>query len=672
MIHDGAPLSERRVWGFLGDCYIRVVPPDDAAHRHAERRPSLADDPVALVVGLALVGVVPIGLYAFGLPRQRVEWITGLVVMLFFLLTVVRSPANGVALLYLVPPLFNGEDAQPYFWLLEVFVYATLAAGLGIRLWRRRPFVVPHAPLLLFFLATTVASVPLTLEELWLQIQVSPWREVLEVIRRADLAEDLFYVRTVFNVTSGLALVVLVVNERWSRQRVTRLAVAATLVYTATAVVGLWCYWRPPGLTRTFLTLWVGGDSMGGFQGLGFNVAYFAQYALAYLPLMVLVLVESTAAWTRAMAMFGLLVTAYTIPATRQRAAFALFALELTLLLASGAIWWWRTRSVRWGMLAGAVAGVVATSVGLLAFTAVGPDALRRVEMLRQQGDPYRVTVLSVARRMFLDEPVLGIGSGRFAGEFTRYYPDPAMHVGSLSAHNLYAQFLAEQGVVGLASFLALLTVVVLGAVRTLRGPSDARTVLALLLTSLGIWLAYGAIQHTFLMRSMQVYFWITAGLLVALARPTSGTRRWRPWLLVLAVILILGAVRVHAVLRRPIPIGYSWGFHAGDPAHDRWTRGGAIMNLPAQGRTLTLAFAFPVITARPQRVTVLVDGVEIRRLAFRSPSDWSVVEVPIDKPRGAPVLVQVRVAYSIVPADLGVYPDSRHFGVVMKAPSWH
>jgi O-antigen ligase len=641
--------------------------------RRAGRMHSLTRDPVALILALALIGLVPIALHGVGLPGHRVEWITAVVVALFFLLTVLRSPANGLVLLYLLPPLFNGEDSRPYFWLFELLVYSTLAAGFGRHLWRRRALVFPQLPFFLLFLLATLVSVPLSLKELWLQIQVSPWREVLEGIRRANLWEDLFYVRTVFNVASGIGLAVLVVNEPWSRPRLLRLAAAATLVYAAVAVIGLWCYRLPVAPGQTFLTLWLGGNMMGGFQGLGFNLGYFAQYALCYLPLVVLTLVDSPAVWPKVTAVFSLLVTVYMIPTTRQRAAYVLFLLELAALLAAGTIWWWRTRSGRRVALAVSAGAVFATLAGLLAFTALRPAAFRRVLELWQEGDLYRRIVLGVARRMVFDEPMLGVGSGRFAGEFSRYHADPAMQWGSLSAHNLYAQLLAEQGVIGLACFVALVTVVVVGAVRAIRQPTEERTVVFFLLASLGVWLVYGGIQYTFLIRSMQGYFWITAGLLVALAPSTSRARRWRPWSAVLAVVLALAVFRVHAVLRRPVPLDYEWGFHAGDAAPFNWTRGGAVLNLPAQGRVLILSFAFPIphVTEHLQRVIVLVDGVEVRRFGFRSPTAWEVVEVPIVKPRGAPVLVQVRVSRSVVPATLGLSADTRRFGVLMKPPSW-
>src|SRR5262249_48049608 len=151
-----------------------------------------------------------------------------------------------------------------------------------------------------------------------------------------------------------------------------------------------------------------------------------------------------------------------------QRAAYVLFGLELLALLAGGVAWWWRARSRRGAVIAVATVAVAVTLGGLLAFTTLGQVTLRRAIQLREIGDPYRVTGLSVSGRMFREEPWLGIGTGRFAGEFARYDPDPDMQWGSLSAHNLYAQFLAEGGAIGLACFLALVVAVVFGALRSL------------------------------------------------------------------------------------------------------------------------------------------------------------------------------------------------------------
>jgi O-antigen ligase len=647
-----------------------VVPADV----HEERTCSVAQDPVVLVMGLGVIGLLAIGVHLAGIPLPfRVQHIAAGVVVLFFLVSTLLSPANGLVLLYLVPPLFNGEDKRPYFSLLEVLVYLTLLVGFGTRLWRRERLVFPYAPLVLLFLVSTVISFPLNLKEMWLEFQVSPWREVLEGIRRADLWENLFYVRTVLNVASGIGLYVLVVNEPWPRKRLVRVAAAATVVYTTVTVLGLWRYWAPFAPGQTFLTLWLGGDAMGGFQGLGFNVGYFAQYALAYLPLLALGLIESTPRWATAVAGCGLLLSAYTIVATYQKAAHFVFLLELVVLLVAGAMWWKGEQRVGRGRLMFGIGALAVILAGLLTFTTMGSKALTKLLDLWQHGDLYRVNVLSVAWRMFLEEPLLGIGSGRFAHMFSRYNPDPGMQWGFLSAHNLYAQFLAEQGALGLVSFLALVTAIVTPAIRRVRQLTEERTALFFLLMSMGAWLVYGCFQYTVLMRSMQVYFWITLGLLVVLARGASSHRISIPWLAVIAAVLAVTTLRIDAVLRRPVPIGYAWGLHAGDVREARWTRGGAVLNLPVQGKVLTLAFAFPVPQiSEPQRVTVLVDGVQFRQIVLRpSPSTWEIVEIPVDKAAGAPLLVQVRVAYFIVPEKLFGSSDRRRYGVLMRPLSW-
>jgi len=646
-----------------------VVPADV----HAERKCSVTQDPVVLVMGLGVIGVLAICVHLAGIPLHPAQYITAGVVVFFFLVSTLLSPANGLVLLYLVPPLFNGEDQRPYFSLLEVLVYLTLLVGFGTRLWRRERLVFPYAPFVLLFLVSTVISLPLNLQEMWLEFQVSPWREVLEGIRRADLRENLFYVRTALNVASGIGLYVLVVNEPWPRERLVRVAAAATVVYTTVTVLGLWCYWVPVAPGQTFLTLWLGGDAMGGFQGLGFNVSYFAQYACAYFPLLGLTLIESRRRWVIAVAGFGLLLSTYTIVATYQKAGQFVFLLELVVLLVAGAMWGKGERRVGRGRLMFGVGALAVILAGLLTFTPMGSKALKKLLDLWQYGDPYRVNVLSVAWRMFLEEPLLGIGSGRFAHMFSRYNPDPGMQWGSLSAHNLYAQVLAEQGALGLVSFLTLLAVSMTPAIQRVRHVAKERTAFFFLLMSMGVWLVYGCLQYTFLMRSMQVYFWITLALLVVLARGASRHRIPVLWLAVIAAVLTVTTLRINAALGRPVPIGYAWGLHAGDTREARWTRGGAVLNLPAQGKVLTLAFAFPVPQiAEPQRVTVLVDGAQFRQIVLgHSPSTWEIVEIPVDKAAGAPLLVQVRVAYSIVPAARGVNSDTRRLGVLMKPPSW-
>src|SRR5262249_37290422 len=138
-------------------------------------------------------------------------------------------------------------------------------------------------------------------------------------------------------------LYVLVVNERWSPWRLARLAAAASVVYAAVVVWGAWLYRGPPS-HRTFLTLWLGGDALGGVQGLGFNVSDFAQYACAYLPLMGVALLDGHARWAVWVARFALLVSPFAIVATSQRTGLAVCLVEILALLIGAVVWWRRER----------------------------------------------------------------------------------------------------------------------------------------------------------------------------------------------------------------------------------------------------------------------------------------------------------------------------------------
>lgn len=629
-------------------------------------------DPVVLAAGLGLIFAVAVAVEITPFPRDRAQQLTALGLGLLFAVAVCLAPRNGLMLLFLVPAIFNGEDLQPYFFLLEALVWLTLIGGFAVHLWRRRSLAFPYAPFVLLLLLSTVVSFPLNVKELWLEIQVSSWRELVEDLFRGDLWGNLFYVRTVLNVLSGIGLYVLVVNQPWRRELLVRLAVGATLLVSAVELVGLgWVRVFPP---RLFLSLYLGGNVAGGFSGVGFNTSYFAQWALAYLPFAVLVLVERAPRWAKACAVATVLLGGYTVLLTYQRGAYVVLIVEVGLLLLAA----WGLRTPRgWGAFV-AVCGVGAALLMLVAgflLMPVGARAIEKMLMLWRSGESYREHVLQVAWRMFRAEPVLGIGSGRFAHMFQFYSSDPAaFQWGSLSSHNLYTQVLAEQGALGLASFLAVLGVTVGRMVRAQRRLGDARPVVLLLLVSLGAWLGYGLLQYTFLLRSMQVYFWVILGLLAALTlslRPPP--RPGRGWVVgVLVVVGVAGGFRAHATAMRPIPRGFTFGLHEREADGTRWTRGGAVLEVPVAGRVLRFDVAYPIPEAsrRPQRVTVLVDGSPVRRITLTDPA-WKTVEIPIEKPLGRRVLLGVRVEHTFIPAAIGVSPDTRRLGVLVRSLRW-
>jgi O-antigen ligase len=628
-------------------------------------------DPVAVVLALGLVGVAGAGLVLGGVPLRLAQPLTAAAFLLVSVGLIVRSTANGIVLLFLLPPFFNGDNDLPYFWLLDTVLLFTLLRGFAGHLWWRRPLAFPRAPVFVLFLLSAVISLPLDLRALWLEVQVSPWSDVLETLRRGGLPGRLAYVRAVLNVASGIALCVLVVNRPWPPAVLRRLATAITLLLAISVTLGFGAYWAPTATRPTFVTVWLGGTLNRGFPGLGFNVSYFAQFVLAYLPLVGLVLAERSARWAMALGLAVLPLVCSAVLLTRQRGAYLVLVLELVLLLVVGLRARWSGAAPRrGGLVPGAIATVV-TVAALLAFTQIGETVRGSILEKWQQGDEVRTHLLAVTARMFADQPLLGIGSGRFFDLFPLYSSRPEMQFGSWSAHNLYAQLLAEQGAVGLLSLLALIGITLGPAARAVRR-GTASPALAFFLVSLATWLVYGVLQYTFLLRAMQLYFWIALGVVVALspapARPPRLGRRWRA--VGLAVLVVIAGVRLHAVMLRPAP--GAWGFHDWQPGEMRWTRGGAWLALPVGGPILRLTFAGPDprITGRPQQVLVTLDGVRVGWISL-APGIWTTLDVPVGKPVGTTVLLQLRPAYTFIPAALGINDDSRRLGVLVKPLLW-
>jgi O-antigen ligase len=643
-------------------------------------------DPLTLVGLVGAIVTVALALHFTPLSDLRVQQVTAWLVAALFAGSVVLSATNGLYLLFLLPGVFNGEDFRPYFYLLELLVGLTLARGLAAHIMARRRLAFPHAPFVLLFLASTVVALPLNLRETWLHLQVTPWTAWLGELRQSDHLSHLFTVRLILNVATGIGIYVLAANERWTRAAVLRLALAATVVYVGITGVGLFFHWFTEPVWRTFLTLFLTGPYTGGFVGLGSNVSFFAQYALPCLPLVVLVALGYRG-WRRWLALGALLVSAYTVLATHQRGATLALILEVGLLLGVG---WTLARDpafARVGRATIAAAGLVTLLAALLLhFTPLRSWAVETfANLVLERGEAVRRQTLRVAGQMLSDHPLLGVGSGRFAHFFPRHSlpSDVASQLfvfePGWSTHNLYVQLAAEQGLVGLASFLLMVGAVVVPIVRSQRRLAEDRPTVLLLLVSLAAWLIYGLLYYTFLLRAQQLFFWITLGLLVSLtaavAPPVRLPRRW--WKAGGLALLALLALRVHEVASWPLPPGLAQGVHReweywADPGGARWTRGGAVLNPRVEGTVMVLPLAFPVghLTPRPQRAWVSVDGAPAREVVFDRPG-WQVLEFPVDKPLGSTVLVRIRVAYTVAPNQLGLSADARQLGVMIRPVRW-
>lgn len=125
--------------------------------------------------------------------------------------------------------------------------------------------------------------------------------------------------------------------------------------------------------------------------------------------------------------------------------------------------------------------------------------------------------VLNVAAwHVFLDHPILGVGPGHFAEYYSIDYSNRVGLIEQLKkyrGHNLYFETLAETGILGLASFLAVIFAVMRGLWRARRRWQDldselADTAIAFFLSLVGY-----LISAIFAHLSYQRYLWLLIAL---------------------------------------------------------------------------------------------------------------------------------------------------------------
>lgn len=162
-------------------------------------------------------------------------------------------------------------------------------------------------------------------------------------------------------------------------------------------------------------------------------------------------------------------------------------------------------------------------------FVTLGPsDAVEGIQ--RDSSLDRRLLDAAAAATMFGDRPLIGMGTGSFShfyGTYANQVGSPARQYDALEAkqvpHSLYLEIAAENGLLGLLSFGALIAAAFLMLKRAhdelvMRGHSD----LAWLAVGLGVALVGYLASSVFLHGAFQRYLWILLGLTAGLARLAS------------------------------------------------------------------------------------------------------------------------------------------------------
>jgi O-antigen ligase len=175
------------------------------------------------------------------------------------------------------------------------------------------------------------------------------------------------------------------------------------------------------------------------------------------------------------------------------------------------------------GILALVVALTVPANVSERMSNLTSASTIREVD--REGSAAERFEILKVAWRMFLDNPVLGVGLGVYPRENARYAPE----IGRMDTHNTYMNLAAELGLPGLALWCALVWSVLRYAYRRRRlaAPGELTTQQAWLERALWGYLVaafvgtYVSLSFPYLILAV---LWCSATVLVPKAQTPAST----------------------------------------------------------------------------------------------------------------------------------------------------
>ncbi len=527
--------------------------------------------------------------------------------------------------------------------LLEAFVLTVLAAaaaraaGSGAPLLSSR-FDIAAAGLICFVLASCVALLPTML----LRAGSADWVETLSAFALRDYflrpAPFVAIERTAVMV-EGLALAVLVARVVRGPDLILRLSTMVVIGGAAAAALNVYRLVEIAMRRPSFLEgiVWSLQTQRFNTQDGDLNAAgsYFA---------MVTVLAcchagfRTRREWMHAAAV-PLLGCALWVSGSRVALVATLLTTATVVFLRSSAgvpAWLKARRNLA------AVAGLLAVAFGLLLFL---------LPVTRHSSFMYSVTtrmeLLKTGVQMVVDRPVFGVGPGQFYALFPHYATSKLQQTFAESlgytvqrenAHNQFLQVLAELGIVGFISFMAVVALAMRsgGRLESRRG----------LIAALGAFLLTSLAGHPLLTPVVSFSFWIVIGLAAA-AAPAGRDDAVRPmaWGLAATVLLLTVSMSSRWATERreadlaDVTIGLG-----------QWQRDAEGVRFQAASRRATLFISrdspdvhIPLRSPdqQPRRVQILLDGETVAGVRVM-PDRWLDVRLPLLHAARAPAFRRI------------------------------
>lgn len=232
------------------------------------------------------------------------------------------------------------------------------------------------------------------------------------------------------------------------------------------------------------------------------NPNNFATYLVMVMPIQLWAIFAMTKRWQAVLLSLGIVSAIPPLILTDSRLAWLLFSFGVLAFLGL------TKRMVLLGYL-------VLLGLGVVRFQQ--PASLPELFEL----SPGRVEGWTIAWRMFLDHPFVGIGLGSYMDHYMSYLTS---HAGTWPrpqyAHNCYLQLLAEGGVIGLGAFLLSVGWVLAKVWRQLRSSSEGvRSPLHGLIVSLLVFFVSMAFDTGLYSLPIALLFWSLLGLAAGAAQ---------------------------------------------------------------------------------------------------------------------------------------------------------
>ncbi len=616
--------------------------------------PTKTLNPFTIVAFFLFTGLAA---YGFGIP----ESVTAGIVLVFFTIVTFINPFNAIVFLLLSTPFFLGESSWPYYWMTEALVFITILSALIHFSKKKERIEIPLKYPLALLLVSSICSIPIDGKEFYYDYWASSFGDMYSWWITAHPKPKLHYLRILTNMASAMALFLISFHavRRYGFDTILSTFKAVVIVCGGVSVVGIMLAYKViptnPEVWR-YMTLSLVGDYFGSITVFAFALHFLGQYLLLVLPVtlyFMYVNFHRPASLALYVAIFAL-ISFCVIQGGLRGAALLLY---ITVFIAFAAYVYHLAGSRKRGKMIFSTAAIILVAIasGYLLTKGVASQrfAIEILDKINSDtitgipnfiNDPLffwsrgimepRFFLWHTAVLMFFSSPLLGVGLGRFTTLFREYFAsdwytwEDIGFAANASAHSFYFETLANQGIIGFLLWGLLIGVVIYGAVRAIRRESSHQKKIfyIAILSSIIIWLAIGVIHHVTLGRIIEIYFWISLGILAGYSWDEIKTVELGKNKAIIALVIIAAAFcyQISLVMARPVPKDFQTGFSSWEKKPDgnyyRWMGKRAVYSAMAEDGEVSLSLVVTLdgLEKKPQRVKVWV-GDSVKEIVINN-----------------------------------------------------